>query len=268
MVYANFNLKKVEQEEPKEISISLIMVDGSEAFDKPKPVESPKEQEPEQPAPKEEVAQAKEKEPEKVIAPKKTAKPKESKIAKSVAKTPAQEKAPEFKEEETPKEKEQVAEEEKPEEEDASKKDPDKAETPEPEKETETKEIATDDKKTTDQKSEKYAGISNLENINLSAREKFNIQTQLRRCYKRAIGDNTDNKLKIVIVAKINKDGFINSNLDEIIDMQKYNDLQNGDYKIAVDNVKKALSFCSPLRNLPLDKYEIWKEVLLEFGGE
>lgn len=268
MVYANFNLKKVEQEEPKEISISLIMVDGSEAFDKPKPVEAPKEQEPEQPAPKEEVAQAKEKEPEKVIAPKKTAKPKASKIAKSVAKTPAQEKAPEFKEEEAPKEKEQVAEEEKPEEEDAGKKYPDKAETPEPEKETETKEIATDDKKTTDQKSEEYVGISNLENINLSAREKFNIQTQLRRCYKRAIGDNTDNKLKIVIVAKINKDGFINSNLDEIIDMQKYNDLQNGDYKIAVDNVKKALSFCSPLRNLPLDKYEIWKEVLLEFGGE
>ncbi len=108
--------------------------------------------------------------------------------------------------------------------------------------------------------------INSLENINLSLREKFNIQSQLRVCYKRAIKENgKDSQIKITIKVNIAEDGSIEANFDDIIDVARYNNLKDHKYKIAIDNAKKALELCSPLRNLPLDKYDIWKEVLLEF---
>ena len=41
-------------------------------------------------------------------------------------------------------------------------------------------------------------------------------------------------------------------------DFEKYNDPKEIDFHIAVDNARRALSLCSPIRNLPEDKYEIW----------
>ena len=35
-----------------------------------------------------------------------------------------------------------------------------------------------------------------------------------------------------------------------------------------IDNIKKALELCSPLRNLPLEKYELWKNLILNFENE
>jgi hypothetical protein len=37
------------------------------------------------------------------------------------------------------------------------------------------------------------------------------------------------------------------------------------DYKIIIDNIKRALDLCSPLRNLPIEKYDSWKEIILQF---
>jgi hypothetical protein len=37
------------------------------------------------------------------------------------------------------------------------------------------------------------------------------------------------------------------------------------DYKIVIDNIKRALDLCSPLRNLPIEKYDSWKEIILQF---
>jgi hypothetical protein len=75
-------------------------------------------------------------------------------------------------------------------------------------------------------------------------------------------------KTKILIKVRVSEDGYIDSDLDEAIDIDRYNDPAETLYKIGVDNVRRALDLCSPLRNLPLDKYDIWKEVVLEFDGE
>jgi aminopeptidase-like protein len=41
--------------------------------------------------------------------------------------------------------------------------------------------------------------------------------------------------------------------------------LPKGNYKIVIDNIKRALDLCSPLRNLPIEKYDSWKEIILQF---
>jgi len=118
-------------------------------------------------------------------------------------------------------------------------------------------------------KAEAVTEPQTLENINLSPREKFNIQSQLRRCYKKAVDENKPQiKINVTIIAQLNKNGDINSHLENIIDQNRYNNPQEINYKMAIDNVRKAINMCSPLRNLPVDKYDIWKEVSLKFDED
>ena len=100
----------------------------------------------------------------------------------------------------------------------------------------------------------------------LSIRETINIQSQIKMCYKRAIEESGfESKIKIIIKINISKDGYIENDLDEMIDLDKYNNPVFKDYKIIIDNIKRALELCSPLRNLPNEKYQSWKEIILQF---
>lgn len=100
----------------------------------------------------------------------------------------------------------------------------------------------------------------------LSARETINIQSQIKMCYKRALEESGfESKTKIAIKIQISIDGYIENDLDDTIDFEKYNNPAFKDYKIIIDNVKRALELCSPLRNLPKEKYDSWKEVSLQF---
>lgn len=244
LIYANFNLKTVPETKTNEISISLLEVKSNknlsttkEEIKKPikkkqKPKEEPKEKIVEKSlseVTKEEIKEIKEKEKE---LPQEKIEEKPEKKA---------EKPKEKIEEKKPKKKEEK---------------PKEVETSKPQEE----------KQNADQNDKKTASVNNLENINLSAREKFNIQSQLKMCYKRAAieSGSEENDTIITVTAEISRDGFIESNLEEVIDDKKYE--SDKDYKIAIENVKRGIELCSPLRNLPLDKYEIWKRVLLEFG--
>ena len=100
----------------------------------------------------------------------------------------------------------------------------------------------------------------------LSIRETINIQSQLKLCYKRALEESGfESKTKIVIRIEISQDGYIQNDLDEMVDLEKYNNPIHKDYKIVIDNIKRALDLCSPLRNLPIEKYDSWKEIILQF---
>jgi chemotaxis protein histidine kinase CheA len=107
-----------------------------------------------------------------------------------------------------------------------------------------------------------------LENLNLLAREKFNIHNQITRCYQRALS-NSKEKVKTVVNLHIliEEDGYINPNSIIVKNYEKYDDPKEKDFKIAVDIAKTALQLCSPLRNLPEGKHEIWRELDLEFDG-
>lgn len=268
LIYANFNLKTVIEPKTNEISISLVEIDATKNTSKTKkieektPTKKQKKPKPEKdpnevfdkPLPeikKEEVKKVQEdkiEEPEKeIIKKKKEEKSKEKEPIKEIAEKKKEEKPKEVEAEKEPKKKE----EEKPKVVDA----------PKSEKEPEKKEENNKDDK-------EDKSVNNLENINLSVREKFNIQSQLKACYKRALveSETKDDKIRITIIAEVTLDGFIDSDLEEIIDTERYD--KEANYKITVNNVRRAIELCSPLRNLPLEKYEIWKKVLLEFGEE
>lgn len=107
-----------------------------------------------------------------------------------------------------------------------------------------------------------------LENLQLSAREKFNIQSQLRACYKRALTNIPKSDFIAVVKVTILQDGTIDFDEENIIDAERYNNPKNTNYKHRMDSILQTLELCSPLRNMPSDKYEIWREFTIEFGGE
>jgi len=102
--------------------------------------------------------------------------------------------------------------------------------------------------------------------LGMSTREMMNIQSQLKLCYKRSIEESGfSSNTKIILKITISKDGYIENDLDEMIDLDKYNNPDFKDYKIIIDNIRRSLDLCSPLRNLPTEKYDLWKEIILQF---
>jgi len=281
-IYTSFNLKNEDEGKATEITVTLTPFVGSEKNPEAKPVEpqpvvEKKEEKKEEKKPAEKKAPVKENKAPKASIKnkvnqelKKHEKPKEP---EAVKKPPIESKIQEFKKEEKVAEKEKPAEIKKDEikndgkvekEDEKQKKEKDlgaKEEAPQ-------KQEVTTDKKSINQPAPDELA-SSIDNLDLSARERYNIQLQLRRCYKKAIDESKmKSGMKIAVKARINEGGYIDSNLDEIVDMKRYNDPSEPAYKITIDNARRAIDLCSPLRNLPLDKYYIWKEVLLQFDEE
>lgn len=107
-----------------------------------------------------------------------------------------------------------------------------------------------------------------LESLQLSAREKFNIQSQLRACYKRSLANVPKSNYTAVVMVTILQDGTIDFDSDNIIDAKLYNSPKDVNYKNRMDSILQTLELCSPLRNMPSDKYEVWREFTIEFGAE
>ncbi|MCE3254631.1 MAG: hypothetical protein K0R25_125 [Rickettsiaceae bacterium] len=108
-----------------------------------------------------------------------------------------------------------------------------------------------------------------IESLDLLAREKMNIKNQIKRCYKRALDESRiSNKAVVNAHIVVNKDGVIDLKSVVIKDYQKYSDSNQIEFRQAVDVVMQSLKFCSPIRNLPQDKYDVWKEIDLQFDGE
>ncbi len=105
-------------------------------------------------------------------------------------------------------------------------------------------------------------------NSTLSKRETFNIQAQFRACYKRALAVMVDNGKKpitpIIIKINLNSEGYIITNLDNVIDKTQYH--QNENYKNSIDSIKKMIEFCNPIVNLAKEKYSVWQEIVLQLN--
>jgi len=273
VIYANFNLKDIEENKTSEIAVSLIAFNGSESSSKARlDSDEEKKEEPDS-APKNKISKDPKSQEKSVKdkvrkAPKKLAK---SKPSKSLAKPLPQEKNSDFKQQTK---KEEVQEEaDKAREDDIKNEDRDKEQNEilQKEKDLGSKKKFNEEQEANEQKNPTQNNRSdvanNLENIDLSAREKFNIQSQLKMCYRRAIEETKlTSKVGISVKLSISEDGYIESDLDDFVDMSRYNNPGESAYKITVDNARRAIDLCSPLRNLPLEKYEIWKEIILEFN--
>jgi len=111
----------------------------------------------------------------------------------------------------------------------------------------------------------KYNPKNDIENLNLTSREKYNLRTQLKRCYIWATKESKyKNKLKIKFTINISEFGLIESNIAKIIDLKKYkNDL---DYKNSMDNAARTIELCNPIRNLPQNKFDMLRKINIEIG--
>lgn len=274
VIYANFNLKKFDENKSSEIAVSLIALSGDENSNKTKPTADAEEKkapdlQSQKKLAKEPESQKKSQKNKVKKQPQKLAK---SKPVKSIKKPPIEEKIQEFKQEEKEELKQEKANKVKEDKVTNENQDEVQNDTSYQEKDLGSKkkfnkETEADDQNNPEKNDENSA--NNVESIDLSVREKFNIQSQLKRCYRRALDETKlSSKVKVLIKVQISEDGYIDSDLDEMIDTKRYNDPQEPRYKIAIDNIERAIDLCSPLRNLPLEKYEVWKEAILEFDED
>lgn len=110
--------------------------------------------------------------------------------------------------------------------------------------------------------------VEKIQSINLSAREKFSISLQIKRCYKKAIMETAlTNNIPVKINVKLDIDGEIKMSTLKILNEKDYINSPS-DLEIAMKNVTLALEMCSPIRNLPKDKYAIWQDVELLFDAK
>ena len=273
VIYLNFNLRKPEENKTTEIAVSLVTLTGEEKSNIDQFPSAAKEESKKDEGAKK-VEETKEAESTKITeknkvkkSPKKLAR---AKVAKAVKKAVIEEKIKEFK----PEEKEEIKQKDasKLQEDEVQNQNEDKEENDVPKKEEDsgakkesTKE--SEEKKRENPKDSEMVNMANsLENLDLSGREKFNIQSQLKFCYRMAQSESKlESKAKVIAKVQISREGKISINFDDLINKLRYDDPDESDYRNTISNVQRALDICSPLRNLPLDKYDIWKEVVLEF---
>jgi hypothetical protein len=105
-----------------------------------------------------------------------------------------------------------------------------------------------------------------LESLDLLVREKFNIHSQIKRCYKKILDqEGAKSNAEVYAQIAISKEGFIDFDRVVILDFYRYSDPLEVEFHNSVDIVIKSLKFCNPIRNLPIDKYDAWREIDLKF---
>lgn len=136
-----------------------------------------------------------------------------------------------------------------------------KPKVPQKQKEIKEKEL----KKLLPRPEHKFNPENDLENLNLTTREKFNLKTQFKRCYIWATKESQyKNKIKIKFSINISQYGLVESNISKILDQTRYK--EDKDYKKSVDNATRTIELCSPIRNLPNNKFDMLRKINIEIG--
>lgn len=95
----------------------------------------------------------------------------------------------------------------------------------------------------------------------LSLSVKDSIKKQIESCWNPPAGNKDAGKLQILLNISFNRDGSV-ANV-KIIDTIKY--ASDELYKVAADAAVRAVYKSSPLQDLPVDQYNIWKNLELNF---
>lgn len=103
---------------------------------------------------------------------------------------------------------------------------------------------------------------NDFNNYSLSLRERMNIQNQIIVCYKNAIlQTGKNNKVKVSVMLKLFEDGIIDTKEIKMKIIDDNNKFNKEDYDESIENIKITLTYCNPIRNLPLQKYQSWKNI-------
>ncbi len=105
-----------------------------------------------------------------------------------------------------------------------------------------------------------------LSTLPLTMSEKDAIRAQIERCWSVPAGARDAENLQVKIRIYLNPDGSL-SRQPEIIDSARMDRPGEEYYRSAAESARRAVlnPRCSPLQNLPISKYERWREIELTF---
>ncbi len=86
------------------------------------------------------------------------------------------------------------------------------------------------------------------------------IQDQLRNCWRIDPSARGAEKIVVEIRLLLSPDGSVNTM--EVLDAERM--VQDRNFRSVAENAKSAVARCSPFR-LPVEKYEVWKQLTLRF---
>ncbi len=97
----------------------------------------------------------------------------------------------------------------------------------------------------------------------MSISEKNAIMSQLAHCWNPPAGAKNAQELVVVVDAEFNSDGsYVRA---ELADESKSRYNSDTFFRAAADSALRAVRQCSPLKNLPPEKYETWRVMELHF---
>jgi outer membrane biosynthesis protein TonB len=101
------------------------------------------------------------------------------------------------------------------------------------------------------------------ENLPLSLSEVDAIRSQLSKCWNIPAGARMAEELAVPLRIQLRQNGAVIS--VEFVEKGRYNNPSNSFYRAAADSARRAVLKCSPLKNLPPDKYDQWKDMEINF---
>lgn len=113
------------------------------------------------------------------------------------------------------------------------------------------------------EKQEKAVSSQYNENLPLSMSEKDAIRSQIARCWNVPAGAKDAQNLRVVLKIQLNQDG----SLIKVDLAGESKDQYNSDsfFRAAADSAMRAVRQCTPLTNLPPEKYATWRDMELTF---
>ena len=97
---------------------------------------------------------------------------------------------------------------------------------------------------------------------NLSISERDAIIQQISQCWSISAGAKDAQDLSVMLHLSLEKDGTVRN--VKIVDTLRYAGADSF-YRAAADSAVRAVLKCSPLKNLPKEKYDTWKEIEMNF---
>jgi outer membrane biosynthesis protein TonB len=97
----------------------------------------------------------------------------------------------------------------------------------------------------------------------LSISEKDAIRSQFAKCWRMPAGVRGDYTLQVIVRVLLNADGTVKQ--AGITKEQAGRYTSDHVFRAAADSALRAVQLCSPLKNLPPDKYQTWKDLELNF---
>lgn len=91
------------------------------------------------------------------------------------------------------------------------------------------------------------------------------IRYQIQRCWSVPAGARDAENLIVRLRVYLNPDGSL-QRAPDILDEARPSGVREEFYRAAAESARRAVQMCSPLKNLPVNKYEKWRELTLTFN--